>query len=46
MDDRDADIIGLQEIENKDWMQLLQKTLPKYKYFSFINYPDSADGLG
>ncbi|MCG3717391.1 endonuclease, partial [Aliarcobacter butzleri] len=46
IDDIDADIIGLQEIENKDLMQLLQKKLPKYKYFSFIKYPDSAVGLG
>ncbi len=46
IDDIDADIIGLQEIENKNLMQFLQKKLPKYKYFSFIKYPDSAVGLG
>ena len=50
IDDIDADIIGLQEIENKNLMQLLQKKLPKYKYFSFIKYhlfsfPFITDGM-
>ncbi len=42
----DADIIALQEIENRELMQLLLKKLPDYHYFSFIKYPNSAVGLG
>ncbi len=44
--DLDADIIALQEIENRELMQLLLKKLPEYKYYSFIKYPDSAIGIG
>lgn len=46
IEDIDADIIALQEIENKNLMQLLVKKLPKYKYFSFTKYPNSAVGVG
>lgn len=42
----DADIIGLQEIENRAVLQLLLKKLPQYKYSSFIKYSRSAIGLG
>ena len=42
----DADIIALQEIENREIMQQLMKKLPQYTYYSFIKYPDSAVGLG
>lgn len=42
----DADIIGLQEIENKAIMQLLLKKIPEYKYYSFAKYPRSAVGVG
>ena len=44
--DLDADIIALQEIENRDLMILLSKKLPQYKYFSFIKYSNSAVGIG
>ena len=44
--DIDADIIALQEIENRELMQLLVKKLPNYNYYSFIKYPDSAIGVG
>ncbi len=44
--DLDADIIALQEIENRELVQLLLKKLPNYKYYSFIKYPDSAIGIG
>lgn len=44
--DIDADIIALQEIENRELMQLLLKKLPTYNYYSFIKYPDSAIGVG
>ena len=44
--DIDVDILALQEIENRELMQLLLKKLPEYKYYSFIKYPDSAIGLG
>ena len=42
----DADIIALQEIENRDLMQELKRKLPQYQYYSFIKYPESAIGLG
>jgi exonuclease III len=44
--DIDADIIALQEIENRDLMILLSKKLPQYKYYSFVKYPNSAVGIG
>lgn len=46
IEDLDADIIALQEIENRELLQLLQKKLPKYNYDSFIKYSQSAVGLG
>ena len=46
LSDIDADIIALQEVENRELMQLLLKKLPNYHYFSFIKYPDSAIGVG
>lgn len=46
INDIDADIIALQEIENKELIKLLSKKLPKYKYNSFVKYNDSAVGLG
>ncbi len=46
LENLDADIIALQEIENRDLMLLLQKKLPKYKYYSYVKYSDSAIGLG
>ena len=46
INDIDADIIALQEIENRDLMKLLSSKLPKYTYYSFIKYPDSAVGVG
>lgn len=46
LEDLDADIVALQEIENRDLIRLLQKKIPKYKYYSFIKYPNSAVGLG
>ena len=46
LSDVDADIIALQEVENRELMQLLLKKLPNYHYFSFIKYPDSAIGVG
>ncbi|RBQ28498.1 endonuclease/exonuclease/phosphatase family protein [Aliarcobacter vitoriensis] len=46
IEDLDADIIALQEIENESLMKLLKQKLPKYSYYSFIKYPKSAVGLG
>jgi len=42
----DADIIALQEIENRATLQLLLKRLPEYKYSSFAKHSRSAVGLG
>lgn len=42
----DADIIGLQEVENRSIIQLLLKRLPQYKYSSFAKYPRSSVGIG
>ncbi len=44
--DINADIIALQEIENREVMQLLLKKLPEYKYSSFVKYSRSSIGLG
>lgn len=46
INDIDADIIALQEVENRDLMQELKRKLPKYSYYSFIKYPNSAIGIG
>ncbi|MDY0051591.1 MAG: endonuclease/exonuclease/phosphatase family protein [Aliarcobacter sp.] len=46
INDIDADIIALQEIENRDLMQNLKRKLPQYSYYSFIKYPNSAIGVG
>ena len=46
INDLDADIIALQEIENKELIKLLSRKLPKYKYNSFVKYNESAVGLG
>lgn len=46
INDIDADIIALQEIENRDLMQELRRKLPQYGYYSFTKYPKSAVGIG
>lgn len=43
--DIDADIIALQEIENKNVLLELFKRLPQYKYYSFSKYSRSAVGV-
>lgn len=44
--DINADIIALQEVENKDLIKTLVQKIPEYKYFSFAKYPNSAVGVG
>ena len=44
--DIDADIIALQEIENKQLLKLISKEIPSYKYISFTKYKNSSVGLG
>ena len=44
--DIDADIIALQEIENRQIMQVLLSKLPEYKYISFSKYRNSSVGIG
>ena len=46
LNDLDADIIALQEIENESLMKLLKKNLPQYSYYSFTKYQNSSVGLG
>lgn len=46
LNDLDADIVALQEIENENLMKLLKQKLPQYSYYSFAKYPKSAIGLG
>lgn len=46
INDLDADIIALQEIENIELMKLLKQKLPQYSYSSFTKYQNSAVGLG
>ncbi|MBP7770240.1 MAG: endonuclease/exonuclease/phosphatase family protein [Aliarcobacter sp.] len=46
INDIDADIIALQEIENRDLMQELKRKLPQYSDYSFVKYPKSAVGIG
>jgi endonuclease/exonuclease/phosphatase family metal-dependent hydrolase len=44
--DIDADIIALQEIENRQILQHLQRKLPQYKYISFSKHKRSSVGIG
>ncbi|HRG61033.1 MAG TPA: hypothetical protein PLU59_03705 [Aliarcobacter cryaerophilus] len=46
IEDLDADIIALQEIENENLIKLLKQKLPQYSYYNFAKYPSSAVGLG
>lgn len=46
INDIDADIMALQEIENKKLIDLLIKKLPNYKYSSFSKYKNSSVGVG
>ncbi|QKF73590.1 endonuclease/exonuclease/phosphatase [Aliarcobacter faecis] len=46
LNDLDADIIALQEIENENLIKLLKQKLPQYSYYAFSKYPNSAVGLG
>ncbi|HNW66460.1 MAG TPA: endonuclease, partial [Aliarcobacter cryaerophilus] len=42
IEDLDADIIALQEIENENLIKLLKQKLPQYSYYNFTKYPSSA----
>lgn len=46
INDLDADIIALQEIENENLIKLLKQKLPQYNYYTFSKYSNSAVGLG
>lgn len=46
INDLNADIIALQEIENENLIKLLKQKFPQYQYYSFIKYSNSAIGLG
>ncbi len=46
INDMDADIIVLQEIESLKALKLLQNKIPQYKYIKFYKKPTSAIGLG
>jgi len=45
LEELDADIVALQEIENENLVKLLQKKLPQYKYYDFKKYKNSSVGL-
>ncbi len=44
--DMDADIVALQEVENRQLIKTLQRKLPQYKYSSFSKYKNSSVGIG
>ncbi|MCK9337435.1 MAG: endonuclease/exonuclease/phosphatase family protein [Arcobacteraceae bacterium] len=46
INDLDADIVALQEIESETSLLILMEQTPKYKYYSFIKNPLSSIGLG
>ena len=46
INDIDADIIALQEIENQQIMHLLQEKIPRYTFKSFIKYKNASVGIG
>lgn len=46
IEDLDADVIALQEIENENIIKLLKEKLPQYKYYTFSKYDTSSVGLG
>jgi hypothetical protein len=46
INDLDADIVALQEIESKASLLMMMEQTPKYKYYSFIKNPHSSIGLG
>ncbi|RXK01201.1 endonuclease [Arcobacter sp. CECT 8986] len=45
LDDLNADVIALQEIESKKVVEELIKNLPQYKYYDFIKYNNSSVGV-
>jgi exonuclease III len=45
LEDVDADIVGLQEIESKEALQALLLKLPEYKYFHFTKKQSSSVGV-
>ncbi|AXX92806.1 endonuclease [Malaciobacter molluscorum LMG 25693] len=45
LNDLNADIIALQEIESKKVINDLIKKLPEYKYYKFIKYDNSSVGV-
>ncbi|WP_164967616.1 endonuclease/exonuclease/phosphatase family protein [Arcobacter sp. CECT 8985] len=45
INDLNADIIALQEIESEEVIDNLKKKLPEYKYYKFIKYKNSSVGV-
>jgi len=45
INDLNADIVALQEVESKKALELLLQKLPQYPYYDFVKNPSSAVGV-